>query len=110
MSLTSGIIALQSVECQKRKWQHVVVATRLLPRDGGMAEDHAAPEVEQPPRASTRGRRERERERQRVAKERAAPRVRSCTVQNEMRGILGRVSASAARRVLDSANPRKIKA
>ena len=28
-------------------------------------------------------------ERQRVAKERVAQRVRSCTVQNEMRGVLG---------------------
>ena len=48
-------------------------------------------------------------ERQRVAKERAAQRVRSWTVQNEMRGVLGRVSTSAARRILDSANPREIR-
>ena len=48
-------------------------------------------------------------ERQRVAKERAAQRVRSWTVQNEMRGVLGRVSASAARRILDSANPMEIR-
>ena len=34
--------------------------------------------------------------RQRVAKERTAPRGCSCTVQNEMRGVLGRVSAGAA--------------
>ena len=33
-------------------------------------------------------------------------RVRSWTVQNEVRGVLGRVSAAAARRILDSANCR----
>ena len=47
--------------------------------------------------------------RRRVAKERAAHRVRSSTVQNEMRGVLGRVSTGAAGRVLDSANPRVIR-
>ena len=46
--------------------------------------------------------------RQRVAKEQAARRVRSWTVQNEMRGVLGRVSTGAAGRILDSANPREI--
>ena len=49
-------------------------------------------------------------ERQRVAKERAAQRVRSLTVQNETRGVLGWVSARAARKILDSANPREIRA
>ena len=49
-------------------------------------------------------------ERQRVAKERAAQRVRSWTVQNEMRDVLERVSAGAAGRILDSANPIEIKA
>ena len=48
-------------------------------------------------------------ERQSVAKERAAQRVRSWTVQNEIRGVLGLVSAGAAGRILDSANPREIK-
>ena len=48
-------------------------------------------------------------ERQRVAKERAAQRVRSWTEQNEIRGVLGRVSAGAAGRVLNSANPREIR-
>ena len=48
-------------------------------------------------------------QRQRVAKERAAQRVRRWTVQNEMRGILRRVSAGAAERILDSANPREIR-
>ena len=47
-------------------------------------------------------------ERRRVNKERAAQRVHSWTVQNEMRGDLGRVSAGAAGRVLDSANPKEI--
>ena len=44
-------------------------------------------------------------EKPRVAKEWAAQRVRSWTVQNEMRGVLGRVSTGAAGRILDSANP-----
>ena len=33
-------------------------------------------------------------------------RVRSWTVQNDIRGVLGRVSAGAAGRILDSAYPR----
>ena len=49
-------------------------------------------------------------ERQRVAKERAAQILRSWTVQNEMRGVLGRVLAGAARRILNSANPIEISA
>ena len=48
-------------------------------------------------------------ERQRVAKERAAQRVRSWTVRNEMRGVLRRVSTGAARRILDFANPEEIR-
>ena len=48
-------------------------------------------------------------ERQRVAKERAAQRVRSWTVQNEMSGVLGRVPTSTEGRILDSDNPREIK-
>ena len=48
-------------------------------------------------------------ERQRVGKERAAQRVRSWTVQNEMRGVLGQVSAGAAGRILDSADSREIR-
>ena len=46
--------------------------------------------------------------RQSVAKERAAQKVRSWTVQNEMRGVLGRVSTGTAGRILDSANSREI--
>ena len=49
-------------------------------------------------------------ERQRVAKERAAQRVRSWTVQNEMRGVLERVSAGAAGKILDSTCPKEIRA
>ena len=49
-------------------------------------------------------------ERQRVVKKRAAQRVRSWTVQNEMRGVLERMSTGAAERILDSANPREIRA
>ena len=51
-----------------------------------------------------------ERERERVAKERAAQRVLGWKVQNEMRGVLERVSADPAKRILDSANPREIRA
>ena len=47
--------------------------------------------------------------RQRVTKELAAQRVRSWTVQNEMRGVLGRLSTGAAGRIFDSANPREIR-
>ena len=49
-------------------------------------------------------------ERQKIAKKRATRSVCSWTVQNEMRGVLGPVSASAAGRILDSANPREIRA
>ena len=47
-------------------------------------------------------------ERQRVAKERAVQGVRSWIVQNDMRGVLGRVSTGTAKRILDSANPREV--
>ena len=47
-------------------------------------------------------------ERQKTAKERPTQRVHSWTVQNEMIGALGRVFASAARRILDSTNSREI--
>ena len=36
----------------------MLLFTRPLPRDGGMAEDHGAPEAEQLPRVWTRGRKE----------------------------------------------------
>ena len=44
----------------------LLLFTRPLPRDGGMAEDHGAPEAEQLPRVWTRGRKEIE-SRQRVS-------------------------------------------
>ena len=47
-------------------------------------------------------------ERQKTAKEQAMQRVCSWTVQNEMRGVLGRESASAAGRIFDSANSKEI--
>ena len=46
--------------------------------------------------------------RQRVTKDRAAQRIRSWAVQNEMRGVLGRVFAGAAGRILDSPNSKEI--
>ena len=61
-----------------------------------MVEDYKAPEAGQLFRAWIRGRRE----------TKSRQRVRSWTVQNEIRGVLGRVSAGAAGRILDSANPR----
>ena len=48
-------------------------------------------------------------ESQKVAKEQAAQRVRSWTVQNEMRDVLGQVSAGAAEKILDSANSKLIR-
>ena len=38
----------------------VIVVTRLLPRDGGMAEDHGSPEAGQLPRAWTKDRKQAE--------------------------------------------------
>ena len=69
-----------------------------------MAEDHRAPKAEQLPRAWTRSRRMTE-----SRQERAAQRIHSWTVQNEMRCVLGRLSASAAGRILDSVNLREIR-
>ena len=61
----------------------LLLFTRPLQKDGGMAEDHVALEAEQLPRV--------------------------WRVQNEMRGVLGRVSTGAAGRILSSANPREIR-
>ena len=69
-----------------------------------MAEDYGAPEVGQLPWPGPEVV-----ERQRIAKERAAQGVRIWTVQNETRGVLGRASAGAAGRILNSTNPREIK-
>ena len=63
-----------------------------------MAENYGAPEARKLPRSWTRGRRESPKSERR--------RVRSWTVQNEMRDVLKRVSTGAARRILDSANSR----
>ena len=60
-----------------------------------MAEDHGAPEAGQLPRSGPE-----------VVE---GQRVRSWTVQNEMRGVLGQVSTGAAGRILDSSNPREIR-
>ena len=69
-----------------------------------MAEDHGAPEA-----VNYQGLRPEVVKRQVVAKEWAVQRVYSWTVQNEIRGLLGRVFAGAAGRILDSANPREIR-
>ena len=68
-----------------------------------MAKDHGAPEAGQLPKPVPEVV-----ERQRVAKDRATQRLRSWTVPNEMINILGRVSAGAAERILDSANPEEM--
>ena len=60
------------------------VITRPLPRDGGMA-------PQKPGNSSEIVERQR---------------VRSWTVQNEMRSVLGRVSTGAAGRIFNSANPK----
>ena len=70
-----------------------------------MAEDIGAPEARKLPRAWARGRRETEN-----CQRRASQRVRSWPIQNEMRGVLGRVSAGVATRIFDSANPEEIRA
>ena len=48
-------------------------------------------------------------ERQRVAKECVAQRVRSWTVQNEIRAVLEGISTGTAARILDSTNPKEIR-
>ena len=65
-----------------------------------MADDHRAPEAGQLPKVWTRGRTGTE----------SRQRVRGWTLQNEMRGVLGRVSTGAAGRILSFANPREIRA
>ena len=69
-----------------------------------MEENHEASEAGQLPRVWTRGHRGTEN-----CQKVSGAKSRSWTVQNEMRGVLGRVSAGTAGRILDSANPRKIK-
>ena len=48
--------------------------------------------------------------RQRVAKERAVQGIRNWTVQNEMTGVLGPMFTGAAESIIDSGNPREIRA
>ena len=67
------------------------IGTSLLSRDEGMAEDHGAPEAGNFPEPGPEVV-----ERQRVVQERAAQSDPSWTVHNEMRGVLGRMSAGAA--------------
>ena len=76
---------------------------RPLPRDGGMVEDHGAQKPGNSPGPGPEVV-----EKQRVAKEPAVQRVPCWTVQNEIKGVLGRVSASASRRIFHSANPKEI--
>ena len=64
----------------------VVAVTRPLPRDGSMVEDHGTQKSDNSPGLGPEVV-----ERQKIAKERAAQKVRGWTVQNEMRGVLGRV-------------------
>ena len=66
-----------------------------------MAEGHEAPEAGQLPASGPEVI-----ERQKTAKEGATQRVRSWRVQNKVKGVLGRVSASAARRILNSSSSR----
>ena len=49
-------------------------------------------------------------EKLKVSKERAAQKVRSRTVDGEMQSVLDRMNAGGARRILDSADSREIRA
>ena len=60
-----------------------------------MTENHGDPEAGKSPRPGPEVV-----ERQKVAKERAAQRVRNWTVQNEMTGVLGRMAAGALHKEL----------
>ena len=53
-------------ELSKHVWRSLLLFTRPLPRDKGMAEDHGAPEAGQLPKVWTRGGKETE-SRQRVS-------------------------------------------
>ena len=69
-----------------------------------MAENHGVPEARQLPRVWTRGRKETDN------CQRASGAKSPWTVQNEMRNVLEWVPTSAARKILDSFNPREIEA
>ena len=72
----------------RRKVYFVVVATKPLPRDKVWRKTMGLQKPGNSPGPETEVV-----ERQRITKEGAAQRVRSWTVQNEMRGVLGRMSA-----------------
>ena len=93
------------VEDREGKSALNIVVTRPLQRDGGMAKTM---EPQKPGNSTGPG--QEVVERQRVAIERVVQRVRSWTAQNEMRRVLGRVSAGAVDRILDSANYKLIRA
>ena len=101
-AITSAYLIDKLTCSQKYNILMLLLVTRTLPRDGGKTMEPqkpgnspgSGPEVVEGPR---------------VAKERAAQRVRSWTVQNEMRDVLGRVSTGAAGRILNSANSREVR-
>ena len=69
-----------------------------------MMEDHEVSQAGRRLRARNTGRKKR------VAKERVKQGVLSWTEQNEIRGVLDRMTADAAWKILDSAYSREIKA
>ena len=68
----------------------VVVFSRSLPKNMNMMEDHEVSQAGRRLRARNTGRKER------VAKERLKQSVLSWTEQNEIRGVLDRMTADAA--------------
>ena len=82
----------------------LLLFTPPLSRDGGMVEDHGAPEAGKLPRIWARGCKETV-SRQRVSGTKS-PQLDSA---DEMRSVPGRVSTGAAGRILNSANPREIR-
>ena len=101
--MTKGILNLKCYVALSLVESLIVVGFPTPSEGWGHAEDHEAPEAEQLPRVWTRGRKETE------SPKRERRRVRSWTMQNEMRDVLGRVSTGAAGRTLGSANPREIR-
>ena len=79
-----------NLSLEKNCKKPVVVVIRLLPRDGGMAEDHGAPESGQLFRAWTRDRREKKLPKSEQRKEPL------WTVQNEMKDVQGWITAGTA--------------
>ena len=81
---------------------HVVVVTRPLPIEEWGHDGRPCP-MQKPGNSPGPGP-------EVVTEEGAVQTVRSWTVQNEMKGVLGRVSAGTTRRILNSINLRKIRA